>query len=105
VLLGAGTDDRKVLKCGCDALEERALSTIRLEEDEVEVGARRCQRDPGRAAPRAHVHDRAFTEKPRGFERAVEKRAPCSRLVLDRGQTGRLEKRREPAVEPLVRQG
>jgi len=104
VLLGALADDGKVPEPGRDTFEERALTTIRLEEDEVEVGARRCQRDPWRAAPRAHVHDWAFTEKPSRFERAVEKRAPSFRLVADRGQTGRLEERREPAVEPLVRQ-
>jgi hypothetical protein len=104
VLLGAPANDGQVPEPGRDALEKRALAAIRLEEDEVEVGARRCQWDPGRAAPRTHVHDQAFTEKPRRFERAVEKRASCFHLVADRGQTGRLEERREPAVEPLVRQ-
>jgi hypothetical protein len=104
VSLGARADDRQVPEPGRDAFEERALAAIRLEEDEVEVGPRRCERDPRRAAPRPDVHDRAFTEKVGRFERAVEERAPGFRLVADRGQTGRLEERREPAVEPLVRQ-
>ena len=58
LLLGTAPHDPQVRQLRRPPLEEVALASLRLEQRHVPARQRRCERDPGRAAARADVHDR-----------------------------------------------
>jgi len=100
LILGPSVHDPQVRQLARPALEKVALPALGLEERHVEVGERSRKRDPGRAAARADVDDRAVLggEERDAAERVVEQNTACL-LSGERGQTRRRDDRREPAVE------
>src|SRR5581483_310266 len=58
VLLGPSPDNTRV--CGREPLQERALTPLRLEQDELAVGQRVRERNAGRAAAGTDVDERAL---------------------------------------------
>ena len=104
MLLSPFAHNGDVLELGGNLPEEVAFSPVGLEEDEVEVRTSCGERDPGRATAGADVDNRPAGQQRSRRESASEQSLARIALVVDRGQARRGKQRRNPAVEPFLRQ-
>ena len=83
--------------------KEGALPLLRLEQHELPLRQGERERDPGRAAAGADVHDRPrlAPHELEPAQRIVQQHAPRLVEVADRGQPGR----RDDSLEPALRRG
>ena len=78
------------------------LRPLRIEQIDLELGPRKRDGNPRRAAARTDVHHWPFGDQLGGGERVVHVHAPRLLRVTDRRQPRHGEKRLEPALEPRV---
>jgi hypothetical protein len=78
-------------------LEEVALAALRLDEDELDLRERMCERDPGRTAARPDVDHRPAggSHELDRAQRVLEQDAPCV-VERERGQSRSVDDRLKP---------